>query len=151
VSALLRELIVTAVGIREAASSAERERRVLELILDEISIAEPLLLHVPMPRHPALTELCAELIARPSLVATLQDWAQRADMHPRTFARTFQRETGMTHGSWCRHTRVLLSLPQIATGASVLDVALEHGYDSPSAFAAMFRKVLGVAPSAYFK
>jgi AraC-like DNA-binding protein len=33
----------------------------------------------------------------------------------------------------------------------VLDVALEHGYDSPSAFTAMFRKVLGVAPSEFFK
>jgi AraC-like DNA-binding protein len=81
----------------------------------------------------------------------LQGWAQRANMNARTFARAFQRETGMTHGSWCRHTRVLLSLPQLATGASVLDVALEHGYDSPSAFTAMFRKVLGVAPSEYFK
>lgn len=151
VSALLRELIVTAVGIRPAAGYSERERRVLELILDEICMAAPLLLHVPMPRHPALVELCAELIAQPSLEATLQGWARRANMNPRTFARAFQRETGMTHGSWCRHTRVLLSLPQLATGASVLDVALEHGYDSPSAFTAMFRKVLGVAPSEYFK
>lgn len=151
VSALLRELIVTAVGIRPAAGYSERERRVLELTLDEICMAAPLLLHVPMPRHPALVELCAELIAQPSLDATLQGWAARANMNPRTFARAFQRETGMTHGSWCRHTRVLLSLPQLATGASVLDVALEHGYDSPSAFTAMFRKVLGVAPSEYFK
>lgn len=151
VSALLRELIVAAAGMRQTAGANGRNRRVLELILDEISIAEPLLLHVPMPRHPALATLCAELIARPSLVATLQGWARSANMHPRTFARTFQRETGMTHGSWCRHTRVLLSLPQIASGASILDVALEHGYDSPSAFTVMFSKILGVAPSEYFK
>ncbi|SDI56721.1 AraC-type DNA-binding protein [Paraburkholderia phenazinium] len=151
VSGLLRELIVTAVGIRPAGTYSDREWRVLELILDEICMAEPLLLHVPMPRHPAFVELCAELIAQPSLEATLHGWAQRAEMNPRTFARAFQRETGMTHGSWCRHTRVLLSLPQLATGASVLEVALEHGYESPSAFTAMFRRVLGVAPSEYFK
>ncbi|NYH14966.1 AraC-like DNA-binding protein/mannose-6-phosphate isomerase-like protein (cupin superfamily) [Paraburkholderia bryophila] len=151
VSALLRELIVTAAKLGPAAGHGERERRVLALILDEICVAEPLLLHVPMPCHPALRELCAELIVQPSLEATLQGWAERAGMNPRTFARAFQRETGMTHGVWCRHTRVLLSLPQLAGGASVLDVALEHGYDSPSAFTAMFRKVLGVAPSEYFK
>jgi AraC-like DNA-binding protein len=151
VSALLRELIVAAVNIRPARDYGGREQRMLELILDEICVAEPLHLYVPMPRHPALVELCAELIAQPSLEATMQDWAFRANMNPRTFARAFQRETGMTHGSWCRHTRVLLSLPQLASGASVLDVALEHGYESPSAFTAMFRKVLGVAPTEYFK
>ncbi|WGS54236.1 helix-turn-helix transcriptional regulator [Paraburkholderia sp. D15] len=151
VSALLRELIVTAAGIGPASDHGERERRVLALILDEIAVAEPLLLHVPMPRHPAFAELCAALIAQPSLEASLQGWAEHAGMNARTFARAFQRETGMTHGAWCRHTRVLLSLPQLASGASVLDVALDHGYDSPSAFTAMFRKVLGVAPSEYFR
>jgi AraC-like DNA-binding protein len=34
---------------------------------------------------------------------------------------------------------------------SILELALEHGYDSPSAFAAMFRKVLGVPPSEYLR
>jgi AraC-like DNA-binding protein len=34
---------------------------------------------------------------------------------------------------------LLLNLPKPASGAPVLDVAFEHGYRSPSAFAAMFR------------
>lgn len=33
----------------------------------------------------------------------------------------------------------------------ILELALEHGYDSPSAFAVMFRKALGVPPSEYFR
>ena len=150
VSALLRELILTAVGISAAAQYGARERRVLDLILDEIGLAPALLLHVPMPRRPALVKLCNELLLQPALEATLPGWAARANMHPRTFARAFQRETGMTHGAWCRHTRVLLSLPKLAAGASVLDVAVEHGYDSPSAYTAMFRKVMGVTPTGYF-
>ena len=60
-------------------------------------------------------------------------------MNERTLARTFKRETGMTHGAWCRHARLLLSLPRLAAGTPILELALEHGYDSPSAFAAMFR------------
>jgi len=159
VTGLLRELIVTVAAIEHVQGHAQeqahahnaREHRMFELILDEIGIAEPLLLHVPMPRHPALVVLCHALIAQPGMDVTLGQWATRAGMHPRTFARAFQRETGMTHGSWCRHTRLLLSLQQLATGASILDVALEHGYDSPSAFSAMFRKAVGVAPSDYFK
>jgi AraC-like DNA-binding protein len=30
-------------------------------------------------------------------------------------------------------------------------VALAHGYDSPSAFTAMFRRTMGVPPSAYLR
>ena len=55
----------------------------------------------------------------------------------------------MSFGDWLRRMRLLLSLPRLAAGASVLEVALEHGYDSPSAFTAMFRRSLGVAPSVY--
>ncbi|WP_144108141.1 AraC family transcriptional regulator [Paraburkholderia sp. BCC1886] len=151
VTPLLRELIVTAASIEADHRHGARERRIFELLLDEIEIAAPLLLHVPMPRHPALARLCRELIAEPCGDVTLDHWATRAEMNPRTFARAFQRETGMTHGAWCRHTRLLLSLQRLASGMSILDVALEHGYESPSAFSAMFRKALGVAPSDYFR
>lgn len=151
VTPLLRELIVTAASIEQDQRDGARERRIFELILDEIDIAEPLLLHVPMPRHPTLARLCRELIAQPWGDVTLDHWAEWAGIHPRTFARAFRRETGMTHGAWCRHTRLLLSLQRLAAGASILDVALEHGYDSPSAFSAMFRKEVGVAPSDYFR
>jgi AraC-like DNA-binding protein len=149
VTPLLRELIVTAASIEQDRRDDAREPRIFELILDEIEIAAPLLLHVPMPRHATLARLCRELIAQPCGDVTLDQWAERAGMHPRTFARTFRRETGMTHGAWCRHTRLPLSLQRLATGASILDIALEHGYDSPSAFSAMFRKEVGVAPSEY--
>ncbi len=44
---------------------------------------------------------------------------------------------------------LLLSLPRLASGVSILDVSLEHGYQSPSAFSAMFRRSLGVSPTEY--
>ena len=46
--------------------------------------------------------------------------------------------------------RLLASLDALAAGQSVLEVALDLGYDSPSAFSAMFRRTLGVSPSVYF-
>ncbi|MDR0241083.1 MAG: helix-turn-helix transcriptional regulator [Burkholderia sp.] len=151
VGTLLRELIVTACELPADYDLAHRAGRVLALILDEIEIAPLLSLHVPMPRHPALAALCTQLIGDPSTAVTLQSWARNAHMNERTLARTFKRETGMTHGAWCRHARLLLSLPRLAAGTPILELALEHGYDSPSAFAAMFRKALGVPPSEYFR
>lgn len=146
---LLRELILEAVGLHALPAQAlqDRQLRVLQMILDEIAIAPAVSLQVPMPRHPSLARLCQELLAQPSASTSMEAWAEQVDMSPRTFARAFRRETGMTHGEWCRYARVLLSLPRLAMGDSILQVALDHGYDSPSAFSVMFRKTLGISPS----
>lgn len=52
-------------------------------------------------------------------------------------------------GNW-RRMRLLASLDALAAGHSILEVALDLGYDSQSAFSAMFRRTLGVSPSLYF-
>lgn len=149
VSPFLREAIVAATRIPLDYATAGRDARVMELILDEIAAAPRLHLHVPLPSDPALLRICQHLIAHPAEPATLESLAAQLHVSSRTLARMFQRETGMTFGQWLRRARLLLSLPRLAAGASVLEVALEHGYDSPSAFTAMFRRTLGVSPTAY--
>ncbi|WP_211102732.1 AraC family transcriptional regulator [Nitrospirillum bahiense] len=149
VSAFLREAIVAATRIPLDYAPASRDERVMELILDEIEAAPRLHLHVAMPHDPRLVRLCERLIADPSVSVTLEELAAEIHVSGRTLARLFHRELGMSFGEWLRRMRLLLSLPRLAAGASVLQVALEHGYDSPSAFAAMFRRTLGVSPTAY--
>ena len=41
------------------------------------------------------------------------------------------------------------ALGWIAEGRPILEVAMELGYESPSAFSAMFRRELGVSPSSF--
>ena len=149
VSALLQHLILSGAAVPLDHAKGGRDERLMALILDEMHAAPTLALHVPMPRHPGLARLCQRFIADPSLAVTLDAWADVLHMNARTLARLFRRETGMTFGNWRRQTRLLLSLPHLAAGASILEVALAHGYDSPSAFTAMFRRALGVAPSSY--
>ena len=149
VSPLLREAIIAATGIGLHYPTAGRDHRVMELILDEIERAPRLGLHVPLPRNAQLLRLCQRMIAEPAEPVTLESLA--ADMHVsgRTVARLFHREVGMSFGDWRRRMCLLLSLPRLAAGASILEVALEHGYLSPSAFSAMFRRALGVSPTDY--
>jgi AraC-like DNA-binding protein len=149
VSVFLREAIVAATRIPLEYAPESRDERVMELILDEIETAPRLHLHVAMPRDPRLARLCEKLVADPSVSVTLEQLAAEIHVSGRTLARMFHRELGMGFGEWLRRTRLLLSLPRLAAGASVLQVALEHGYDSPSAFAAMFRRTLGVPPTVY--
>lgn len=44
----------------------------------------------------------------------------------------------------------MAALIRLAQGDPVTTVALELGYDSPSAFSAMFRRIMGSTPSDYF-
>ena len=149
VSPFLREAIVVATRVPLNYELGGRDHRVMELILDELEAAPRLQLHVPMPRDPRLMRLCEQLVASPSGPVTLAELAARINVSERTLARLFHRELGMSFGQWLRRMRLLLSLPRLAAGVSVLQVALEHGYDSPSAYSAMFRRTLGIAPTAY--
>ncbi|MEO8559755.1 MAG: helix-turn-helix transcriptional regulator, partial [Rhodospirillales bacterium] len=81
---------------------------------------------------------------------TLEQFADDANASARTLARLFRSETNMSFGAWRQQLRLLEAVRRMAGGAPITTVALDLGYDSPSAFAAMFRKTLGVPPSRYF-
>ena len=121
-----------------------------ELILDELRMLPILPLHLPEPREASLLALCRHIQATLAQPWTLEQAAAHLSVSGRTLSRRFQRETGLHFSDWVRRARLLAALNALATGRSVLEVALDLGYDSPSAFSAMFRRVLGVAPSDYF-
>ena len=72
-------------------------------------------------------------------------------MSERTLNRHFQQQTGLSYGEWVRRARLLEALVRLAQGQPVLRVALDLGYGSHSAFTAMFRRVMGLSPSDYFR
>jgi AraC-like DNA-binding protein len=67
----------------------------------------------------------------------------------RTLARLFVKETGLTFADWRRQARLLAGMALLAAGQPITSIALELGYESPSAFTAMFRRCLGEPPSRY--
>ncbi|RUE08070.1 AraC family transcriptional regulator [Pseudomonas aeruginosa] len=134
----------------QARHDLPQDCRVMELILDELRVLPILALHVPQPVDPQLAALCRSLRAEPAADWSLGDAARRLGVSPRTLTRAFQRETGLSFVQWLRRMRLLASLDALAAGHSILEVALDLGYDSQSAFSAMFRRTLGVSPSLYF-
>ncbi|NMC48764.1 MAG: helix-turn-helix transcriptional regulator [Desulfovibrio sp.] len=56
----------------------------------------------------------------------------------------------MTFRIWRRQARLLAALRKLAAGEPVTAVALDLGYESQSAFIAMFKRALGVTPGRYF-
>lgn len=63
---------------------------------------------------------------------------------------TLHLQTGLTFGQWRQQARLLRALELLATGEKVIDVALALAYDSPSAFASIFRKQFDQTPSQCF-
>jgi AraC-like DNA-binding protein/quercetin dioxygenase-like cupin family protein len=150
VSPLLRELIVRATSLPVLYDERGADGRLMQMILDEIANLPTVPLDLPMPQDKRLLKLCLALIEDPADPRTLEQFATGSNASARTLARLFRSEAGMSFGAWRQQLRLLEAVRRMAAGAPVTHVALDLGYASPSAFAAMFRKTLGVPPSRYF-
>ena len=117
--------------------------------LVELSRAPVIPLAAPFPQSPALAAKCRAFLEAPSPHDTIDNWADDLGMGRRAFTRAFRRETGMSFAEWRQQACVLVALPRLAAGEQVTAIALDLGYESPAAFATMFKRLLGVAPSRY--
>ena len=103
------------------------------------------------PVDKRLKSLCDALIADPGAELTLQQWASQVGASDRTLTRLFERELGMGFAQWRQQVRLAHAAPLIARGVPLSQVAAELGYASQSAFSAMFKKIFGSSPSAFFE
>lgn len=149
VTPLLRELVLAATALAPRDRGA-RAQRVRALILDELRQIPAMPLHLPTAQSARLQRVTAALAADPADRRTLGQWARHAGMSPRNLARAFIKETGLGFRLYRRQARLLAALERLAAGTPVTSVALDLGYDSPSAFIAMFRRALGATPKRYF-
>lgn len=146
VTPLLRALILAACELPLEWDPAGRAGHVAALILDEISRAPALPLGVPALGDPRLVRLAAALAADPASRLTVEAWAARCGASPRTLARLFRRETGMSFGRWRQLLRLSEAAALLAGGATPARAAAAVGYASAPAFGAAFRAAFGVTP-----
>ena len=150
VSPLLRELILRACTLPIHYDEAGAAGRLMSLILDEIAALPTVALDLPMPRDPRLSAVCRALRRDIGSARTLSDWAGDAGASSRTLARLFVAETGLTFAAWRQQARLLAAMALLGAGEPITRIALDLGYESPSAFTAMFKRALGAPPSRYF-
>jgi len=145
VPALLRELILAAARLLDEQAEPLVEP-LRALVLRELAGARRVDSHIPMPQLPRLRDLCERLLADPARELSLEQCGVLLNMSSRNVARLFQRELGMTFIDWRTRSRMILSQQRLIAGAPILHVALEHGYQNASAFAAVFKRILGYSP-----
>ena len=147
VTSLLRALIMALVEEPVLYDESGRGGAIASLIHSEIARADRLSLVVPMPADVRLSRICLALLSEPSDRRTLDQWAERAGASPRTLARLFQEEVGLSFAAWRQRVRFHNALEALVRGEPLIRVAARNGYRSASAFSAAFRKTMGQAPS----
>lgn len=148
---LLRELILYAVTLPRLYQLNSPEERIMNIILDLIQSLRVAPLDLPIPRDARLQKIFWALTEDPADNRTLEEWGSKVGATSRTLARLFRSETGMSFRQWRQQIRILEALRRLGGQEPVTTVALELGYDSPSAFIAMFKKALAKTPGQYFK
>lgn len=149
ISPMLRQLLVESAEIPAEYDEAGRDGLVMELLVAEINNAQPIPIAVPFPKHPQLAARCRDFLAQPNVTTTIDAWADALAMDRRRFTRLFRKETAMSFMEWRQQACLSAALPRLAAGELVTSIALDLGYDTPAGFSTMFRRALGVAPSAY--
>jgi AraC-like DNA-binding protein/mannose-6-phosphate isomerase-like protein (cupin superfamily) len=148
-SPLLRELIVRATELPLQYDESGPAGHVVALILSELQGLQSLALQLPMPRDERLRTLCQALLDSPGDQRPLEEWAKTINTSARTLARRFHSETGLSFGAWRQQARVLDAMGRLGGGAAVTEVAFDLGYESVSAFSAMFHRATGASPTQF--
>jgi len=147
VSNLLRELILALSDEPIQYDPDSRAGLIARIIELEIELSREISLNIPLPEDLRLQKLCAELLKDPSDRRTLYEWSDTAGASPRTLARLFKSELGMSFNQWRQRIRFHGALEGLNRGEKISKIAGDHGYQSASAFAYAFKKVMGKTPS----
>ena len=151
VTPLLRELLLAAVDVPEAGTGApdRRSTALHALLLEELRALSPLPLGLPLPGPGPLRERCLAFQEAPTIRTTPETWAAALGVSTRTLGRRFTAETGLGFAQWRERAVALHAVLRLGEGLPVARVSGNLGYDSPAAFAQMFRRVLGQSPRAF--
>jgi AraC-like DNA-binding protein len=151
VTPLLRELIVRTNLIGALDAGIPEQRRLIGVILDELKVLTAVPLQLPLPQDSRAAQFAALASAETGDKLPMVAMLRRSGASRRTLERIFRTETGMSLGQWLRRQKLLHALRLLAAGESVNTIALDLGYNSASAFIAMFRRELGQTPTRYFE
>lgn len=151
VSSLLKELILHACTIGSLKKTLAWQQHLIGILLHQLEQVQMIPLQLPHLSDPRLVRISKILRANPGDTRGLVQLCSASGASKRSVERLFQREVGMSFARWRQQLRLMQGMRLLAEGAKVTHAALESGYNTPSAFICMFRKALGITPTAYFK
>jgi AraC-like DNA-binding protein len=133
-------------------NNSPAQRRLVLTFLDELESAkEARYINIPLPRHTGLYLVATKIIADSYDRSNIDYWAKTAGMSRRSFTRRFSEETGLSFVLWRQRTKLYSALLSLSDGKSVRETGFDLGYQSTSAFIAVFKKQFGCTPKKYVR
>jgi AraC-like DNA-binding protein len=145
VSPLLRETLVRLSDNRHDLQTPY----LVSLLLIEIVAMNVENLGLPEPKDARVARLVTHLLEQPDDKTPLRGWAKHLGFSERNLIRYIRSETGMSFRELRRQIRVITAIEKLSGGQSVTNVALDVGFETPSAFIHAFRMTTGVTPGKY--
>jgi AraC-like DNA-binding protein len=142
VTPLARELISYVAEIGPLLRSRASDRRLTQVLLDQIRELSELPFHLPQTSFDITALLRWDL--------SVDQAAGEMGFSKRTLERRIFEETKLSLGAWRQQARLIESLQLLAGGQSVTNTAFRVGYQSASAFIVAFKRAFGVAPGAFY-
>ena len=93
-------MVVHLAALSAEDSAAPGNRRLADVLVEQLARLEPEPLHLPLPRPPAPARDRRRAGGAADDRATLADWGRRVAMSERTLARLVRQEVGMSFGRW---------------------------------------------------
>ncbi len=136
---LFRELIAESCRLGPLRADCVRGNALLTLLLEELKTAGTAQTSIAIPQSPWLHQWAMKFLKNPRC-----EWP--AGVSRRTIERRILKETGLTLGQWRQQARALVGLQVLSSGATVLEAAMEAGFETSSGFIQSFRKQFGTTP-----
>jgi len=150
ITALVRELILAVGELTHFENTLDdKGLRLTQVLIDQLSLQEDSALSLLIPSDKRLNKLVSAIIQTPCNALNLEQWSKELGLSSRTISRLFNKDVGMGFKEWRQKVRLLEAINLLEQGLSVTQVALDVGYQSPSAFTYAFKQVFKTNPVRY--
>ena len=151
ITALLRELIIEAVRLKELRMRDRLHCALRDLLLSQLETASPMPTSLTLPQDCRARAIADALMGNPAERQPLATMCRSVGVSVRTIQRVFRREVGSDFEFWRRQVRLMKAVELLISGHSVKEVGFALGYRQPTAIVEMFRGILGTTPGAWIK
>ena len=149
VTPYLKELILHQLADQHSNTAEKITSSLLRTLRDQIELTDEFHTPILIPRDKRLMAIYKQILKNPDFNITLAQWAIKLGTSERTLSRVCAKEFNQSFSLWRQSIRLVLSLELLEKGIPILEIAMQFGYKSDSAYKTAFRQFFFETPCQY--
>ncbi|WP_417443930.1 AraC family transcriptional regulator [Joostella sp.] len=148
-SDFLNSILERIISYSNPSTLTQQQNRVIDVFLDELSSLKPSKTFLPTSQDQRINRVLYSLMNNLSSKHTINYYASKSCVSPRTLSRLFNKELGMSFGDWKMRLKLMEAVKLLGENKSVKEIAFNLGYENVSSFIVTFKKYYGKTPTNY--